>query len=28
RWQGIDLPNLGVSEPTRIGPVAMFHVEH
>ena len=28
RWQGIDLPGLGVSEPTRIGPVAMFHVEH
>ena len=28
RWQGIDLSAVGVSEPTRIGPVAMFHVEH
>jgi 16S rRNA (guanine527-N7)-methyltransferase len=28
RWQGINLSALGVSEPTRIGPVAMFHVEH
>jgi 16S rRNA (guanine527-N7)-methyltransferase len=28
RWQGIDLPAIGVSEPVRVGPVAMFHVEH
>jgi 16S rRNA (guanine527-N7)-methyltransferase len=28
RWQGIDFSAVGVSEPTRIGPVAMFHVEH
>lgn len=28
RWQGIDLSALGVSEPVRVGPVAMFHVEH
>lgn len=28
RWQGIHLPALGVSAPTRIGSVAMFHVEH
>ncbi len=28
RWQGMNLSALGVSEPTRIGPVAMFHVEH
>jgi 16S rRNA (guanine527-N7)-methyltransferase len=28
RWQGMDLSALGVSEPTRIGPVALFHVEH
>jgi len=28
RWQGIDLSAVGVSEPTRIGSVAMFHVEH
>lgn len=28
RWQGTNLSTLGVSEPTRIGSVAMFHVEH
>lgn len=28
RWQEINLSALGVSEPSRIGPVAMFHVEH
>lgn len=28
RWQGVDLPGMGVSEPNRIGPVALFHVEH
>jgi 16S rRNA (guanine527-N7)-methyltransferase len=28
RWKDIDLHALGVSAPTRLGPVAMFHVEH
>ena len=28
RWKDIDLHSLGVSAPTRLGPVAMFHVEH
>jgi len=28
RWQGINLSAIGVSEPIRVGPVAMFHVEH
>ena len=28
RWAGVDLKELGVSSPTRLGPVAVFHVEH
>jgi 16S rRNA (guanine527-N7)-methyltransferase len=28
RWAGINLQELGVSSPTRIGAVALFHVEH
>lgn len=28
RWAGIDLDSLGVTGPQRIGPVAVFHVEH
>jgi len=28
RWQGMDFPAFGVSEPMRVGPVVMFHVEH
>jgi hypothetical protein len=24
----VDLESLGVSSPTRLGPVALFHVEH
>jgi len=28
RWVGINLEELGVSPPTRLGPVALFHVEH
>ena len=28
RWQGIDLSACGASQPIRVGPVAMFHVEH
>ena len=28
RWADIDLGSLGVSSPTRLGPVALFHVEH
>jgi len=28
RWVDVDLGSLGVSDPTRLGPVALFHVEH
>jgi predicted RNA methylase len=28
RWADVDLEKLGVSTPTRLGPVALFHVEH
>lgn len=28
RWAGIDLASLGLRGPQRIGPVAVFHVEH
>lgn len=28
RWAGIDLVSLGLRGPQRIGPVAVFHVEH
>ena len=28
RWVGVDLAALGVVGPTRVGPLAMFHVEH
>lgn len=28
RWEGVDLTALGVVGPTRIGPLAVFHVEH
>ncbi len=28
RWEGVDLSALGVIGPTRVGPLAMFHVEH
>jgi hypothetical protein len=28
RWADVDLGSLGVSAPTRLGPVALFHVEH
>lgn len=28
RWAGIDLANMGLSGPRRLGPVAVFHVEH
>lgn len=28
RWGGIDLVGMGLSEPHRLGPVAVFHVEH
>jgi hypothetical protein len=28
RWADVDLGKLGVSAPTRLGPVALFHVEH
>jgi hypothetical protein len=28
RWAGIDLARIGVSGPHRLGPVAVFHVEH
>ncbi len=28
RWTGIDIASLGLSGPHRIGPVAVFHVEH
>ena len=28
RWAGIDVTKHGVSNPQRIGPVAVFHVEH
>jgi len=28
RWAGVDLVALGVVGPTRVGPLAMFHVEH
>jgi len=28
RWADVDLGRLGVSAPTRLGPVALFHVEH
>lgn len=28
RWAGIDLVGMGLSGPRRLGPVAVFHVEH
>ncbi|MHB1090949.1 MAG: RsmG family class I SAM-dependent methyltransferase [Ilumatobacteraceae bacterium] len=28
RWAGIDLASMGLSTPQRLGPVAVFHVEH
>ena len=28
RWTDVDMASLGVSAPTRLGPVALFHVEH
>jgi 16S rRNA (guanine527-N7)-methyltransferase len=28
RWTGIDLASMGLSVPQRLGPVAVFHVEH
>lgn len=28
RWADVDLAKLGVAPPARIGPVALFHVEH
>lgn len=28
RWAGVDLVALGVAGPIRVGPLAMFHVEH
>jgi len=28
RWVGIDLHRFGLSDPRRLGPIAVFHVEH
>ena len=28
RWDGVDLTAIGVVGPTRVGPLAVFHVEH